>query len=340
MVGHGEGVLSAWYASKVAVAAVSSPFYKAVPADVFANAPRRKFIDELVLDKLRSSEHSSVAAGGGRRVLAPHVHRHHRHPAHGGRNPLVSGRHRCGQARQVDRGILARPEFVDYWAYKWSDLLLVNSEKLKTPAMWAYYSWIRNQVEADTPWDEFARQIVTATGGTLENGATNFYVLHQDPLDLAETTSVAFLGMSINVPRCHNHPLEKWTNGRTSRSPTCSPACGTKRMRRAKGNLIVYAGREGRSDSAADGQATAACSARMVQAKRSRLARRSPDGAGQWLHVAGESIFQPIDHQSRVGEFLWRGAGRKGRRMRLTNPASNERCWPPRPSTWCEQATT
>ena len=26
--------------------------------------------------------------------------------------------------------LLARPEFVDYWTYKWSDLLLVNSEKL------------------------------------------------------------------------------------------------------------------------------------------------------------------------------------------------------------------
>ena len=26
--------------------------------------------------------------------------------------------------------LLARPEFVDYWAYKWSDLLLVNSDKL------------------------------------------------------------------------------------------------------------------------------------------------------------------------------------------------------------------
>src|SRR5262249_44025197 len=49
-------------------------------------------------------------------------------------------------------------------------------------------------------------------GSNLENGATNFYVLHQDPLDLAETTTVAFLGLNINCARCHNHPLEKWTN--------------------------------------------------------------------------------------------------------------------------------
>ncbi len=105
-----------------------------------------------------------------------------------------------------------RPEFVDYWAYKWSDLLLVNSEKLKPAAMWGYHNWIRNQVANNTPWDVLVHSIVTATGSTLENGAANFFVLHQDPADLAETTSLAFLGMSINCAKCHNHPLEKWTN--------------------------------------------------------------------------------------------------------------------------------
>jgi hypothetical protein len=29
---------------------------------------------------------------------------------------------------------------------------------------------------------------------------------------MAETTSMAFLGMSIQCARCHDHPLEKWTN--------------------------------------------------------------------------------------------------------------------------------
>ena len=75
---------------------------------------------------------------------------------------------------------MARGELVDYWTYRWCDLLLVNSEKLRPAAMWAYYRWIRNNVAADTPWDEFARGLVTATGSTLENGATNFFVLHQD----------------------------------------------------------------------------------------------------------------------------------------------------------------
>ena len=108
--------------------------------------------------------------------------------------------------------LLDRPEFVDYWAYKWSDLLLVNSAKLRPPAMWAYHDWIRDQVATNTPWDELARKLITSRGSSLENGAANFFVLHKDPQDLTETTSQAFLGMSIGCARCHDHPLEKWTN--------------------------------------------------------------------------------------------------------------------------------
>ena len=60
--------------------------------------------------------------------------------------------------------------------------------------------------------DKFVRNIVTAQGSTLQNGAANFYVLHEDPRVLSETVSQAFLGMSVQCAKCHNHPMEKWTN--------------------------------------------------------------------------------------------------------------------------------
>ncbi|MDB5387234.1 MAG: hypothetical protein JWM11_2880, partial [Planctomycetaceae bacterium] len=113
---------------------------------------------------------------------------------------------------KVIESLLARPEFVDYWTYKWSDMLLINGQKLRPPAVKSYYEWIHKQVAANTPWDEFVRLIVTAQGSSVENGATNFYALHQDPEEMAENTSQAFLGLSIGCAKCHNHPLEKWTN--------------------------------------------------------------------------------------------------------------------------------
>src|SRR6185369_10938038 len=107
--------------------------------------------------------------------------------------------------------MLERPEFVDYWAYKWSDLLLISSRKLPAPPMRAFYQFVRQSVADNKPWDQFARAILTARGSNLSNGATNYFVLHKDISDLTESTALTFMGMSLTCARCHNHPLEKWT---------------------------------------------------------------------------------------------------------------------------------
>lgn len=108
--------------------------------------------------------------------------------------------------------LLAREEFVDYWTYKWSDVLMLNGTLLRPEALKSYYQWIRGHVEKNTPWDQTVREVLTATGDSFENGATNFYALHQTPEDMTENACQAFLGLSIGCAKCHNHPLEKWTN--------------------------------------------------------------------------------------------------------------------------------
>ncbi len=113
---------------------------------------------------------------------------------------------------QLIESLLARDEFVDYWTYKWSDVLMLNGTLLRPEAVKAYYQWIRERVQNNTPWDEFVREILTATGSSFENGATNFFALHQDPENMTENVCQAFLGLSIGCAKCHNHPLEKWTN--------------------------------------------------------------------------------------------------------------------------------
>ena len=55
------------------------------------------------------------------------------------------------------------------------------------------------------------REMYTATGSSRENGALNFYQLHKDPIRLTENTTVAFMGLRLTCARCHNHPLEKYT---------------------------------------------------------------------------------------------------------------------------------
>lgn len=212
VTGHGEGSIVAWYLAKNVVATVTSPYPSKVPASVFAESPQANLIDKLVLEKLqqlnlppspRSSDSAFI-----RRAYLDTI----------GVLPTVEETKKFLEDTSTDKRkslideLLNRPEFVDYWTYKWSDLLLLSGERLRPKALDSFYAWIRQHVEQNTPWDEFVRQIVTAKGSTFENGAANFYSLHQDPLDMAENVSMAFLGMSIGCAKCHDHPMEKWTN--------------------------------------------------------------------------------------------------------------------------------
>lgn len=212
VTGNGEGAITAWYLSRIAVATVTVPYTNDIPQRVFTRAPRRNFIDDMVLEKLRSLNiPPSPRCTDAEFIRRAFVDTIGILPTEQETRAFLA-QHSGKKRDALIEELLQRPEFVDYWAYKWSDLLLVNDKKLRPAAMWAYYDWIRSQVAANTPWDKFVRQIVIAKGSTLQNGAANFYMLHDDPRTLSETTCQAFLGMSVACAKCHNHPMEKWTN--------------------------------------------------------------------------------------------------------------------------------
>ena len=48
-------------------------------------------------------------------------------------------------------------------------------------------------------------------GRTDQVGAANYFLIHRNPIDIAENYTQAFLGLTLTCARCHNHPLEKWT---------------------------------------------------------------------------------------------------------------------------------
>lgn len=212
VLGPGEGAVTVWYSSQVVVAHVTVPHTNRIPAEFLGGLPRVNFIDTLVLEQLRRLNLKPSPpvddAGFIRRATLDTIGRL---PTPAEVDAFVGDTAPDKHGRLADR-LMARPEFVDYWAYKWSDVLLVNGAKLRPAAVQAYYGWIRDRVADNTPWDRFVRALVTAKGGSVEEGASNFFAVHQDPESMAENVSQAFLSLSINCARCHNHPLEKWTN--------------------------------------------------------------------------------------------------------------------------------
>ena len=212
VVGQGEGAITAWYLSRIVVATITVPHANEIPKERFANAARGNFIDGIVLDKLKQLRLApSPQASDEEFIRRAHIDTLGVLPLADRTRAFLADERPDKRDRLIDE-LLARNEFVDYWTYKWSDMLLLNSDLLSPDALQTYYGWIRNNVRANTPWDKFARQIVVASGSTHENGATNFYTVHDDPQEMTENICVAFMGLNINCARCHNHPLEKWTN--------------------------------------------------------------------------------------------------------------------------------
>ncbi|MEM9703040.1 MAG: DUF1549 domain-containing protein, partial [Planctomycetota bacterium] len=212
IVGPGEGPITAWYLARNVVSTTVVPRSEAPAERLYAEAPRANLIDELVLSKLNDLNlPPSPRCDDATFLRRACLDAAGRLPTPDEVRAFLADESPDKRERLIDE-LLASPEYVDYWTHKWSDLLLVSGDRLRPRAVDTFYDWIRERVEENAGWDEFARGVVTAKGSTFDNGAANFFALHQDPETMAETTSAAFLGMSIACAKCHDHPLEKWTN--------------------------------------------------------------------------------------------------------------------------------
>lgn len=114
------------------------------------------------------------------------------------------------RSKWIDR-VLERPEYADFWALKWADVLRANRKTMQTDGVFKFQAWLRAQIAANRPWNELLAELLTASGSTYEHPAANYYRVVRDPATLAETTAQLFLGVRMQCAKCHNHPFERWT---------------------------------------------------------------------------------------------------------------------------------
>src|SRR6185436_13888966 len=114
------------------------------------------------------------------------------------------------RSRLID-GILERPEYAQFWALKWADLLRLKTARLGGGAAHKLHRWLVRAVQENRPYDAIARDLLTASGSTLQNPPAGFYRAAGDVNDCAETTAQLFPGTRIQCAKCHNHPFDRWS---------------------------------------------------------------------------------------------------------------------------------
>ena len=107
--------------------------------------------------------------------------------------------------------LIGSPEFIEHWTNKWADMLQVNSKFLGGPGAANFRNWIRKQVADNTPYDQFVREVITASGSTKDNPAASYWKILREPSEAMENTTHLFLATRFNCNKCHDHPFERWT---------------------------------------------------------------------------------------------------------------------------------
>ena len=115
--------------------------------------------------------------------------------------------------KQLIDTLIASPEFIDYWTFRFDDIFRVAIFSNGIQPKWSqmYGDWIRDSLAANKPYDQMARERLAAQG---YDGPTRHYlpydVIGPPGETMAEEVRV-FFGRRLDCAQCHNHPYEAWS---------------------------------------------------------------------------------------------------------------------------------
>lgn len=207
----GEAAVMARYMNHITVCAVTIPLPGSVPDRSYEILPRSNEIDDLVWRKLKllgmlPSPPASETTFHRRAYLRAIG----RLPAPEETRAFLADTSPNKRQQLVDR-LLDRPEYADFWANKWADLLRPNPYRAGMKATWTLDAWLRESFRANKPYDQFVRELVTAQGSTWRNGATVIFRDRPDTVEIGASVSQLFLGVRLECAKCHHHPFEVWS---------------------------------------------------------------------------------------------------------------------------------
>jgi hypothetical protein len=207
----GEAAVMARYQNMIAVCTILIPLPGEVDAKLYDELPRRNFIDGHVWAKLKQlgitpSEPASDTTFHRRAFLDVIG----RLPTPDETRAFLADTDPEKKTKLIDR-LLERPEYADFWANKWADLLRPNPYRVGIKAVFNLDAWLRESFRENKPYDQFVRELLTAQGSTFRNGAVVVFRDRRDPDEIATMASQIFLGVRLECAKCHQHPSEIWS---------------------------------------------------------------------------------------------------------------------------------
>ena len=205
----GQAAVLVRYLGHVAVCRITVP----QPDVTFNRPPTAGFIDELVWNQLQKLgiEPSGLSTDAEfmRRVFLDTIGTL---PTPDEARAFLSSKAADKRAKLIDQ-VLDRPEYAEYWAMKWLDILRADQLKITPQGAVAMQRWLLRFFQQNRPFTEFAQELLTAQGNTQSEGPAAFYKILAKPEEASRSISQLLLGVRIECAQCHHHPSERWSQG-------------------------------------------------------------------------------------------------------------------------------
>jgi len=217
--------------------------------------------------------------------------------------------------------LLDQPEYAKFWALKWGDWLRLTSKRIGDDAVFKYHRWIENAIRDNMPYDQFARELLSASGSNLVNPPANFYRTATDTQECVETFSQVFLGARLQCAKCHNHPFERWTQDNYYGLAAFFDRVQRKKTARA-GETFVWYNDSGEVVQPRTGQSMKP----WLPVQGSQEIPNEQDRRGtlvEWLTQSGNPFFAKMEVNRMWGELFARGIVDPIDDFRDSNPPSN-----------------
>jgi hypothetical protein len=324
----GEAAVMARYMGQIATSRVAIPLPGEVSPDYYAELPRHNFIDELVWKKLETLGITvSPPAEDHKFLRRVYLDLIGRIPSADEVREFMSDSRENRRALLVD-ALLERPEYADFWANKWADLLRPNPYRVGIKAVFNYDQWIRDVFRENRPYDEFARELITAQGSTFRHGAATLYRDRRSPDELGTLISQLFLGIRLECAKCHHHVFEKW-----SQEDFYSFAAYFARVgRKGTGLSPPISGSEEIIFTAPSGSVTHPITGEVLPPRPLFGEAREPVdededprvALAEWMTGPENGYFAQVAVNRVWGDLMGRGLVDPIDDLRATNPATNE----------------
>ena len=229
----------------------------------------------------------------------------------------------ANKRENVVNRLLDGTDYADYFANKWSAILRnkrrQDTEKLST---FSFHEWIRQSLNENKPYDQFVREILTATGTPSVNPPAGWYREVKDASAQLEDTAQLFLGLRIQCARCHHHPFEKWSQQDYYGFSACFAQVGRKRGDTQDAEKIYHRPGVASAQNPKTGQSVKPTG--LGAAPLDLAAGQDPRHAMvDWMAAKDNPFFSKSLVNRYWKHFFGRGLVDPEDDMRVTNPASN-----------------